>query len=445
MTPISSKPAFSPQKINMDPYQSKVENFVVILDASESMAAGYDGSTRFEAAKTIISRMNQTLPSLDLKGGLRTFGNSWSVSKGNTALMYGMTSYTKAGLQAGLDKVMNAYGFSPLGSAIDAVNEDLRGTSGNTAVIIASDGDAMGNAPVEAAIRLKKQYGSQVCIYTIAVGSKPAGKEYLRKLSQIGECGYAAEAEKITTSAGMAGFVQDVFLIKRMDDDHDGVYNDQDKCPGTPPGVAVDMKGCPVDSDGDGVPNYLDKCPGTPQGVDVDMKGCPVDSDGDGVPDYLDKCPGTPQGVDVDMKGCPVDSDGDGVPNYLDKCPDTPRGKPVDVKGCPIPYEDIKFDTSSANIKSVSYPVLSEIAGVLNRNPNLKFEVQGHTDSSGSLAFNNKLSADRAKAVREHLIGQGVNPDQVTSAGYGPSKPLVSNNTPEGRARNRRVELKPLQ
>jgi len=520
MPPFSSQPAFSPQTIDMAAYESKVDNFVVILDASASMDTYYDKSTRFEAAKAIVSRMNASLPNLDVMGGFRTFGHDMSVSTENTAPMFGISMYTKSGLQAGLDKVTKAGGNSPLGSAIDALNQDLRSSSGKTAVIIISDGESLGNAPLEAAKQLKKQYAERICIYTVAVGSDPAKNTYLNKLSQIGECGYATTAEKISTSAGMSGFVQDVFLMKQQDDDRDGVYNNQDQCPDTPQGVAVDPKGCALDSDNDGVADYLDKCPGTPQdvavdpkgcpldsdndgvadyqdqcpdtpqgvavdpkgcaldsdndgvadyldrcpgtpqGVAVDTKGCPLDSDKDGVADYLDKCPGTPRGVEVDTGGCALDSDGDGVPNDRDACPDTPTGESVDASGCPIPaatqsakltdagtwlYEDIKFDTGSANIKPASYAVLAEITTVLKQNPDLKVEVQGHTDSAGRLALNNQLSSDRANSVREYLIDQGVNPAQLTSTGYGPAVPRVSNDTAEGRARNRRGELKPLQ
>lgn len=460
MPPFSSQPAFVPQKINMASYQSKVENFVVILDASASMRTWYDGSTRFEVAKAIVSRMNQTLPNLDMQGGLRTFGHSQSVSKEDTVLMYGMAPYTRAGLQAGLDKVTKADGPSPFSDAIDGANQDLRATTGKIALIIITDGGDMGNGPVEAVMRLKKEYGSRICIYTIGVGSNPADKEYLNKLAQIGECGYATEANKISTNTGMLGFVKDVFLSEQMDDDRDGVFDNQDKCMQTPRGIIVDQSGCPMDSDGDGIADYMDNCPETPQGIIIGQNGCPIDSDNDGVANYLDNCPETSQGLAVDINGCPVDADGDGVPNGKDACPETPSGEAVDAKGCPEPkatqsakltgagtwlYEDIKFDSGSANIKPGSYAVLAEIAGVLKQNPKLKVEIQGHTDSAGSRALNNKLSSDRADAVKAHLIEDGVNPDQLTAAGYGPSKPLVSNDTLEGRARNRRVELKPLQ
>ena len=106
---------------------------------------------------------------------------------------------------------------------------------------------------------------------------------------------------------------------QRKDSDNDGVYDDMDKCPDTPHGVAVDSAGCPLDSDRDGVYDYKDKCPGTSAGVKVNSAGCSLDSDRDGVYDDKDECPGTPAGVAVNSAGCPLDSDRDGVYDYKDK------------------------------------------------------------------------------------------------------------------------------
>jgi len=142
----------------------------------------------------------------------------------------------------------------------------------------------------------------------------------------------------------------------KKDGDGDGVKNKRDKCASTPPGVAVDGTGCPVDTDKDGVADYLDKCPSIPgtagmngcqdkdnDGVsddndlcpdvpgDARFKGCP-DSDGDGIEDSKDKCPNA-KGSDMFM-GCP-DTDKDGVQDANDKCPDTKTGIKVDVNGCP--------------------------------------------------------------------------------------------------------------
>ncbi|MGH7509866.1 MAG: OmpA family protein [Gemmatimonadales bacterium] len=119
------------------------------------------------------------------------------------------------------------------------------------------------------------------------------------------------------------------------DSDGDGVQDNRDRCPNTPPAAQVDASGCPSDSDRDGVANGIDRCPNTPIGATVDPAGCPSDSDGDNIPDGVDKCPDTPSGVLVDPSGCPRDSDGDGIPDGLDRCSDTPKGAVVDALGCP--------------------------------------------------------------------------------------------------------------
>jgi OOP family OmpA-OmpF porin len=247
---------------------------------------------------------------------------------------------------------------------------------------------------------------------------------------------------------------------KPVDSDGDGVVDSLDKCPNTPAGVKVDAQGCPLDSDGDGVPDYLDKCPNTPAGVKVDAQGCPLDSDGDGVPDYLDKCPDTPAGVKVDAQGCPLDSDGDGVPDYLDKCPDTPAGVKVDAQGCPVVaqpepapaaapkklvLEGVNFDNDSANLSSQSYAILDRAAATLKEWGEVKVEVAGYTDWVSSDAYNIELSKRRANAVRDYLISKGIDASRLTAMGYGKANPIADNNTPEGRFKNRRVELIPQQ
>jgi len=199
----------------------------------------------------------------------------------------------------------------------------------------------------------------------------------------------------------------------------------------------------PVDSDNDGVVDTEDKCPNTPAGVKVDANGCPVDSDNDGVADYLDKCPNTPAGVKVDANGCPVDSDNDGVADYLDKCPNTPKGFKVDQNGCAISFNfQINFDTNSAKIKPEYMPKIEKFAEFLKNHPDVKAEIQGYTDNRGSYKYNMVLSERRAKAVYDALIKLGVPKDQITWAGYGPNNPIASNDTEEGRAKNRRVVAK---
>ncbi len=237
-----------------------------------------------------------------------------------------------------------------------------------------------------------------------------------------------------------------VVVAKAPDDtdtDGDGVEDRLDQCPDTPDGVPVDYKGCPKDSDGDGVYDNMDKCPDTPKGVRVDSDGCPEDSDGDGVYNYLDECPGTPAGVEVDSKGCPKDSDKDGVLDSMDECPKTPKGAKVNSAGCWV-LDSVLFDINKATIKSGFYSELDNVVNILNNEPDLKVELQGHTCNLGSDVYNLQLSDKRARSVMEYIVSKGIDQTRVSAKGYGETKPFASNDTEEGRKANRRVQIAPI-
>lgn len=201
------------------------------------------------------------------------------------------------------------------------------------------------------------------------------------------------------------------------------------------------------DSDGDGVPDDADECPGTPADVKVNSKGCPLDSDGDGVPDYRDSCPGTSKGIKVDDMGCPLvlDEDGDGVPDEIDKCPATPKGATVNKRGCWAFTGTALFGLNEFDIRSDAYPLLDEAVRIMKANPEMRVEVQGHTDSTGTEAYNQMISEKRAISVKEYLISQGIESDRLVVRGYGESVPAESNETLEGRQRNRRVRFKVIR
>ena len=133
------------------------------------------------------------------------------------------------------------------------------------------------------------------------------------------------------------------------------------------------------------------------------------------------------------------------MPDNQDQCPNTPAGVAVDLTGCPrkgsIVLEGVTFEVNSARLTGNSDTVLGGIAQDLKKYARLRIELQGHTDSSGSDAYNLKLSQQRADAVRERLIEDGVPSVQLISKGYGETKPVDSNDTPEGRAHNRRVVM----
>ena len=281
-----------------------------------------------------------------------------------------------------------------------------------------------------------------------------------------------------TVTAGVSWY-----FGREKDSDGDGVPDSKDQCPDTPPRVKVDELGCPLDADGDGVPDYKDKCPDTKQGWKVDENGCAVDSDNDGVPDKLDKCPdtpkgmkvnesgcpdsdkdgiyddmdkcpGTPAGAPVDAKGCPKDTDGDGVPDYKDKCPNTPAGTQVDLTGCAkvdtVRKEitlsgDTNFEFNKAALLSSAYPTLDQLAKSMKDNPETRWKIEGYTDSKGSDSYNMKLSRERAQSVVDYLINKGIERSRLEVVPFGESQPVASNDTQEGRAMNRRVEIKLIQ
>lgn len=264
-----------------------------------------------------------------------------------------------------------------------------------------------------------------------------------------------------------------------LDSDSDGVFDGPDRCPDTPRGAGVDARGCPEDSDEDGVPNVNDRCADTPEGAVVDASGCPRDSDGDTIVDGLDRCSETPRGATVDALGCPGDEDQDGVLDGIDRCPRTGAGLRVDAFGCPagqdpagaqpapqqaapdeepadrvaVPPEleagrwvlDVQFASGSARLQPGSAPVLDRAARVLLDNPSLRVEVAGHTDATGNPQQNVRLSLLRAEAVRQYLIQRGVPPQRLVAQGYGSTRPVAEGSSAQANARNRRVELLPLE
>lgn len=176
------------------------------------------------------------------------------------------------------------------------------------------------------------------------------------------------------------------------------------------------------------------------------------DSDSDGVPDNRDACPDTAPGSRVDAAGCRqeavLDSDGDGVVDGSDLCPNTPAGAKVDSSGCQIGQKvvlsGVHFPLNSAELSPDSSFILDPMVELLRSNPATRIEISGHTDATGSAAYNIKLSTARAESVKRYLLSQGVSRRQLTSRGWGPRQPVASNDSAEGRAKNRRVEFRVL-
>ena len=249
--------------------------------------------------------------------------------------------------------------------------------------------------------------------------------------------------------------------VAPSDRDKDGIIDADDACIDVPGVKTNDPKtnGCPADRDGDGIADANDACPDVkgPPNADASLNGCP-DTDGDGVYDKDDACVSAPglKTNDPKTNGCPdPDRDKDTVLNEQDACPDKPGKPDPDPKrnGCPKAFvqagqikilDQVKFKFGSAQILpgKDSEEVLVAVTDVLKAHPEIKkLRVEGHTDNKGGAALNRKLSADRAASVKKWLVAHGVDAARLSSAGFGPDKPLDDNKTEEGRRQNRRVEF----
>lgn len=178
----------------------------------------------------------------------------------------------------------------------------------------------------------------------------------------------------------------------------------------------------------------------------------PLDSDNDGVINANDQCPNTPAGVAVDATGCPLsaDADNDGVLNAQDKCPNTRAGAEVNYEGCEILQTrqlnslHFAFDSAKLSPEGMRYLDTEEdkVNTVLTQYPQATVEIAGYTDSVGTEKYNLGLSQRRTDSVRDYLVSHGVDPTRIASHGYGESDPVASNSTRDGRAQNRRVEVR---
>ena len=239
------------------------------------------------------------------------------------------------------------------------------------------------------------------------------------------------------------------------DRDGDDIQDREDQCPDI--AGLLEFRGCP-DTDGDKLIDSLDACPAI-AGL-IQFLGCP-DTDSDSIPDKDDDCP-TVAGLLL-FKGCP-DTDGDSIPDKDDNCPFV-KG-PLSNRGCPVVeaapekkervvvalteeekeiikkvFDNLEFETGKSVIRPSSFSSLDELAELLKKKTAFKLNIDGHTDNVGGKVYNQKLSYNRATAVKKYLTDKGIDSSRIFSSGYGLSRPIAPNTTPEGRQKNRRVEF----
>lgn len=229
------------------------------------------------------------------------------------------------------------------------------------------------------------------------------------------------------------------------DSDGDGIKDSEDACPNAP-GTLINQ-GCP-DSDNDGVLDIVDNC------KDVagpkENNGCPwPDTDNDGLLDKDDLCPNI--AGPIQNQGCPFqDTDSDGILDKDDKCP-TVAGV-VENNGCPkieeaekeilkTAFDNLEFNTGNAEIKATSFSSLDDLATLLIKKKDWKLQIAGHTDNVGNDQKNLILSKNRAEAVKNYLVSKGVEAGRINAIYFGETQPIATNDTEDGRKKNRRVEM----
>lgn len=430
---------FNAAKMSADKYVQKVDTFVVILDASDSMEDPYikgKKEVKMNTAVNFLKSMVATLPDIEFTGALRVFGMPKPAHHDDTPILYWLTESNRSGLLAALEQVKTGRNYaSSLALAlnrtadtlltvnsmpelsgntlahrgVDSTDKAFKATRGKIAVIVISDGLDNPKAALAAGKHLKGRYGDRLNIYTVMIGNDMGGVNAMKSLAKAGG-GFAVSSNDLTSAAGMQNYVGKIFVSP--DADNDDVPDANDKCPGTPMGAMADVDGCTPDGDNDGVYNYLDRCPRTPEGLAVNAMGCPADTDADGKYDDQDQSPTTPEWIN-DLKWGSVSP----AVRYL------------------------WFDVNASQLRPWMYSVLDEYVAFLKIHQNLTLNVRGHASNPGTTYKNKDLSKNRAYAARDYLLKAGVNPSQLNVTFHGNEVPMADSSTVQGRNLNRRVEL----
>lgn len=246
-----------------------------------------------------------------------------------------------------------------------------------------------------------------------------------------------------------------------LDNDHDGIPDSEDSCANVAEDMDgyKDLDGCPdLDNDGDGIADSLDRCADEQEDRDGynDGDGCPdFDNDADGIPDTVDKCPILSEDLDgfEDSDGCPdLDNDMDGIVDSIDNCPE--EVGVAENRGCPqpkTPAKEIKrgrvilprvhFGGGNAVLTTGSASDLDRVYQSLLTWPEIRLEIQAHTDNSANPNTSLILSRKRAEAVQSYLVKKGGNPSRFIAVGKGDTEPIANNASVHGRSLNNRIEV----
>lgn len=336
--------------------------------------------------------------------------------------------------------------------------------------------------------------GPEVLLSTVVSGGNAFARDYTSLETLLGAHYNFAHQVQVGAAVGLGILREpgtpDVRFLFRLayapirrppapDFDKDGVPDKDDACPQEKgvPDPDIRRNGCPLaaDQDNDGIADAKDLCPQEPRGVHPDPKrlGCPLgDQDRDGIFDNEDVCPQEAKGDKPDpaRKGCPLpDRDRDGVLDSEDQCPGEPAGDKPDPKrrGCPTEQaprdeaaeeaflkslQPIFFAKRSAKLDAGNEATLNALADQLRKNPSRKkLLIRGHSDKEGSTADIERLSRERADAVKNWLVANGIAAERLQTQGMGRTLPMLPPEGEEGTvsrriaaARNRRADFRPV-
>lgn len=403
----------------------RIDTYLIIIDVSQSMSYSYDDErSRLEAAKDLVERINKMIPDKNVIAGIRTYGQRISPVGDETVMVYGFDKYDETLLRESITAIDNPMGRSPLVYAMNGATEDLKNMTGHVGVIILTDGWRVEEKSIEAAENMKNELGDRVYIYPVQVGNDKEGRKVLDKVAEAGGTGFALPYDYLSNDKTLERFVNQVFIA--ADSDGDGVADEFDWCPDTQPGVMVDEYGCPrlFDLDGDGVYDRFE----IPEAEAV-------------VPETVVEKE-VPEAVVAEAPAA-VAAPPVVAPPVATVAPVPEEKKPPQKEE--VPEEPLKkhilFGFNSWYVKPYFYPILNDMARIMTGDITKDYELAGHTDSIGNAAYNLKLSQKRAGAVADYFTQRGIEKDRFSIVGFGEERPVATNETDQGRALNRRVEV----
>jgi len=241
---------FDPGRLDSDYYVPKVDQFVIIFDASRSMGDYYHEFRKVHVAHSLFTSMIMTIPREEYSGGLIIFGRERCLGGRSIVEAHPVSIYDADAFNAAISKVSCAGGRTPLADATRAALNLLPNQESPTSIIIISDGQDLGSAETKLAQKIRKKFGESMNIYTIQIGENSHGQKVLQDMAGATADGFYLNAVELTPAAMMEEFVIGVLLYE--DDDGDGVANSWDECPNTPSEAVVDVTGCSADAEGGG-------------------------------------------------------------------------------------------------------------------------------------------------------------------------------------------------